>query len=77
MQQGDLLSSAYVSDHDQLVSKSGASLWIHGHVHASSDYVLGDTRVVCNPRGYPGEPVDGFQLGLIVEVATDAATRRR
>lgn len=28
-------------------------LWIHGHVHASSDYVVGRCRVVANPRGYP------------------------
>lgn len=31
----------------------GAStLWIHGHTHDSFDYVLNETRVVCNPRGY-------------------------
>jgi 3',5'-cyclic AMP phosphodiesterase CpdA len=28
-------------------------LWIHGHVHTSSDYQVGRCRVVCNPRGYP------------------------
>jgi 3',5'-cyclic AMP phosphodiesterase CpdA len=27
--------------------------WLHGHVHTSHDYMLGSTRVVCNPRGYP------------------------
>ncbi len=30
-------------------------LWIHGHVHDRHDYMLGNTRVVCNPRGYPNE----------------------
>lgn len=30
-------------------------VWIHGHTHDSFDYKLGNTRVVCNPRGYPGE----------------------
>ena len=35
-----------------------ADLWIHGHTHHSCDYQLaaskskGQTRVVCNPRGY-------------------------
>ena len=26
--------------------------WIHGHMHSNVDYMIGDTRVVCNPRGY-------------------------
>lgn len=30
-------------------------LWIHGHTHTACDYTVGGTRVVCNPRGYPGE----------------------
>lgn len=35
------------------------ALWIHGHVHDSFDYKIGETRVVCNPRGYP-RPVFGL-----------------
>lgn len=30
-------------------------LWIHGHMHNKSDYMIGDTRVICWPRGYPNE----------------------
>jgi hypothetical protein len=30
-----------------------ADLWIHGQVHASSDYRFGKCRVICNPRGRP------------------------
>jgi hypothetical protein len=29
---------------------------------------IGATRVLSNPRGYPGEPVEGFDAGLVVEV---------
>lgn len=29
-----------------------ARLWLHGHLHAPSDYVLGGCRVVANPLGY-------------------------
>ncbi len=29
-------------------------LWVHGHMHDPFDYTLGETRVVCNPRGYIG-----------------------
>ena len=26
--------------------------WFHGHVHDSNDYMIGETRVISNPRGY-------------------------
>jgi Icc-related predicted phosphoesterase len=29
--------------------------WIHGHAHSRSDYVLNETRIICNPVGYPTE----------------------
>lgn len=53
--QGDALSPAFVSNLDRLVERSGAALWIHGHVHDTFDYVIGKTRVLCNPKGYAGE----------------------
>lgn len=28
---------------------------VHGSIHQSSDYRIGDYRVVCNPRGKPGK----------------------
>lgn len=31
------------------------STWIHGHTHQRCDYVLNETRVICNPVGYPDE----------------------
>jgi hypothetical protein len=29
------------------------TLWIHGHVHRNADHMIGNTRVLANPRGYP------------------------
>ena len=49
----DPLSTAYASAMDEFVESSGASLWVHGHVHESVDYMIGGTRVVANARGYP------------------------
>lgn len=43
-------------------------LWIHGHTHRAADYTLLGTRVVANPRGYPGEEVAGFNSGLVLEL---------
>lgn len=56
----DELAPAYASDLEDVVAGSGAALWIHGHTHTCVDYRLGETRVVSNQRGYPDEPVDGF-----------------
>jgi Icc-related predicted phosphoesterase len=30
-------------------------LIVHGHTHEKMDYMIGDTRVICHPRGYPNE----------------------
>ena len=35
--------------------KKPPKLIVHGHTHKACDYMIGNTRVVCNPRGYPGE----------------------
>lgn len=64
---GDPLSACYASDLDGLVIEKAPALWVHGHVHHSVNYVIGQTRVISNPRGYPGES-SGFDPGFVVEV---------
>ena len=64
----DPLSASYASHMDQLVERSGAALWVHGHTHYAVDYVIGDTRVISNPRGYADEPVAGFRDDLVLEL---------
>ena len=64
----DPVSAAYASNLDDLVASSGARLWVHGHIHHPSDYRIGSTRVLSNPRGYIDEPVSGFRPDLIVSV---------
>lgn len=63
----DLLSAAYVSDLTAVIEAGQPKLWVHGHVHHSFDYRLGDTRVVCNPHGYGTENPD-FDPALVLEV---------
>ena len=48
----------YIIDHPQI------KLWTHGHTHHNFDYMIGSTRVVCNPRGYINyeESADRWQL---------------
>jgi predicted phosphodiesterase len=59
------LNPAFASDLQPLVAR--ATLWIHGHSHAASDYRAGGARIVCNPRGYPGEPT-GFRPDFVVTI---------
>lgn len=46
-----------------------AQVWLHGHLHAPSDYVHRGCRVVANPLGYAGKGEQlGFRPSLLVEV---------
>ncbi|MCP4550022.1 MAG: phosphoesterase [bacterium] len=64
----DVISSAYVSDLEKVIAEMKPELWIHGHVHEKVDYLIGDTRVVCNPRGYPRQIDTGFDPEFCVEI---------
>lgn len=66
---GDELNAAYVADLSEYMLKyANLKYWIHGHIHTQKDYVLGHTRVLCNPRGYPGEAEFKFFEFKVVEI---------
>lgn len=48
------MNGAYVSNLDERILESEPNLMIHGHTHVSFDYMIGNTRVIVNPRGYFG-----------------------
>jgi len=45
----------FVCNLEKEVLEYKPKLWIHGHTHDDFDYNLGNTRIVCNPYGYPQE----------------------
>ena len=60
-----IMNGAFASDLDDFIAyRPQIRLWTHGHTHEPFDYTIGETRVVCNPRGYSGhEPqADCFKL---------------
>ena len=60
-----LMNGGYRSELSEMIlDNPQIKLWTHGHMHDPSDYMIGTTRVVCNPRGYAGhdEQADVFQL---------------
>ena len=57
--------SEFILDHPNIV------YWFHGHTHTPFDYTIGNTRVVCNPRGYESESYNeatGWNQQLILEI---------
>jgi Icc-related predicted phosphoesterase len=57
--------SEFILDHPQIV------LWTHGHTHHPFDYMIGDTRVVCNPRGYENDGYSedtGWNPNILLEI---------
>jgi predicted phosphodiesterase len=57
--------SEFILDHPQI------KLWTHGHTHHPFDYMIGETRVVCNPRGYESDGYNedtGWNPDIVIEV---------
>lgn len=66
----EVLDAAYASDLTDLIMRRQPEVWIHGHVHQPKDYRVGETRIVCNPRGYI-RAIDGVKRDFIgIEVTT-------
>jgi len=63
-----IVNGAYSSRLDQFIlDRPQIKLWTHGHTHEEFDYMIGTTRVVCNPRGYINyeDRADNFKLKYV------------
>jgi Icc-related predicted phosphoesterase len=64
-------AGAYASDLEDVMTRYRPQLWVHGHIHHASDYRVGATRIICNPRGYQAEDWEertGWQEDLVIDV---------
>ena len=62
------MNGAYSSDlEDFILAHPQIVLQTHGHTHEEFDYYVGNTRIVCNPRGYIGyeSRADEFTLKYV------------
>ena len=60
-----MVNGAYSSDLTEFIlDRPQIKMWTHGHTHHPFDYMIGSTRIVCNPRGYMDyeERADQFEL---------------
>lgn len=63
-----LVNGAYSSDLSEFIlDRPQIKMWTHGHTHHEFDYMIGSTRIVCNPRGYIGyeDRANDFELKFV------------
>jgi hypothetical protein len=61
-----IMNGGYSSDMDEFIEdRPQIKLWTHGHTHHVFDYMIGETRVVCNPRGYSGHEARADEWKLL------------
>jgi Icc-related predicted phosphoesterase len=53
----DKVNGAYASDLSERIIACPPKFWVHGHIHDSMDYFVGDCNVVANPWGYYGRNI--------------------
>lgn len=63
------LNGAYASDLDEDILDADPDVMVHGHTHVSFDYMIGNTHIYCNPRGYVGHELNpNFNPTLTIEL---------
>ena len=67
-----LMNGAYHSDLSEFIlDRPQIKMWVHGHTHHPFDYMIGETRVVCNPRGYESDGYSedsGWNPNILLEI---------
>lgn len=62
---GSPLQPYFISDMTRYMDT--VDLWLYGHTHIARDFMHGNTRLVCNPRGYWMED-SKFNPNLVLEI---------
>ena len=48
------LNPFFVCNCRYIIEERKPAIWLHGHGHSQLDFKWGSTRILANPRGYPG-----------------------
>lgn len=62
------ISFGFSSDLDDLVLQLSPKYWIFGHTHDPYDFMIGKTRMLSNPCGYPGEHQKTIYEPIYIEI---------
>jgi predicted phosphohydrolase len=67
--QGDSLNPAFFTDLTNLILEYQPLTWVHGHMHDSQRYHIGQTQIICNPLGYyPSAINPSFDAELALDI---------
>ena len=66
--EGNALNRFFLCDVESLIVDRQPKLWLHGHTHTPLDYRLGDTRIVANVFGYPGETKRWYREKCVIDI---------
>jgi predicted phosphodiesterase len=61
------IRGGFCSNLEWIIEEYQPDYWFHGHCHEPFNYRIGNTTIICNPLGYPGEN-DSKIKQLIVEL---------
>jgi hypothetical protein len=63
---GNILNGYFVNECQEMFCDK-IKLWNYGHTHSQGNSFIGDTKFICNPRGYPSEN-RSWTENLIIEI---------
>lgn len=66
--EGSPLNHFFVHDLSDVTRGLRPRIWAFGHTHTPVDKFVDNTRMICNPLGYPHEGNDKFNNKLVIEV---------
>lgn len=73
--QGSPLNRFFVAPvADTVPAENLPRYWFFGHTHSPNSFVRDGCQFICNSRGYPHEPKDGFKEKLVFEIEPRSAT---
>lgn len=64
--EGSLINPYFTVDMEKYMGWKG--MWLYGHTHSSCDLMVGETRVIANPKGYGNENARAYNPHLVLEI---------
>lgn len=59
----------FMGDVSDVIKNNQPKLWVYGHTHSGKEFILHNTKLVCNPCAYPHEIEYGqFNDSLIIDI---------
>lgn len=69
---GSIYNDFFLNDLDNWIEENTdkIKLWVNGHIHNSTDFLIGDTRIISNPFGYDRgqENFYGFSKNKTIDI---------